>query len=263
MAPRSPVLQEAVVGHHLGGGVGVVPVLAHDHLAGHLDLAVLGDAHVGAGDGLADGAELVGAGQVQRADRRRLGHPPALEHRHAGGEEERQDLRGDRRRAGDGELDPAAEDAAHEGEHLAVDLLERGGLLGADVLATLAGLAHLQPEGDRRPRRRPRRRRAPCSWRRRRPSRTRAARTAARSAARRRARRRSASCRRRSRRSSRRPRCSRPGSAGRTRGPAAGTGTRRRRARTAPSRSPSAAPRRSRGSSARRPSAGRSCPTCR
>ena len=42
----------------------------------------------------------------------------------------------------------AAEDAAHEREHLAVDLLERRGLLGRDVLAACPSLAHLQPEGD-------------------------------------------------------------------------------------------------------------------
>ena len=50
-------VQPAVRGQHLGGGLGVVVIAAHDAAAAQQDLAVLGDPELGAGQRRTDGAD--------------------------------------------------------------------------------------------------------------------------------------------------------------------------------------------------------------
>ena len=83
----------------------VLVVALEDVRALDEDLAVVGDLHLAAGERLADRPDLEVLGGGDRRRGRGLGHPPALEHEHAGGVEEAQDLRVDRRRAGDREAD--------------------------------------------------------------------------------------------------------------------------------------------------------------
>ena len=89
------------------------------------DLAVVGDLQLHAGERAPDGAEAV---VLEGRDGRGgggLGHAVALEHRHAAGPEELEDLAGDRRGAAGGVAHVAAEDRAHVFEQLLVGLLER------------------------------------------------------------------------------------------------------------------------------------------
>ena len=88
-------------------------------------LAVVGDSQLDAGERLADGAELVAVDRLERRRGRRLRHAVALEHGHAAGEEELEDLLRDRRGAGDRLADVAAEGGADLGEQLLLGLVER------------------------------------------------------------------------------------------------------------------------------------------
>ena len=87
-------------------------------------LAVVGDAHLDAGQQPADRAEAVLLDRRVRRHRRGLGHAVALEHRHAAAVEELEDLVRDRRRAGDRVLQAAAEDGADVLEQLLVGRVE-------------------------------------------------------------------------------------------------------------------------------------------
>src|SRR6185295_19559743 len=109
IAGVEPTLLQRLLGRRL-----VLVVALEDVRALDQDLAVVGDLHLDALLGLADRAEAELA-RVRAVDRRaggRLGHPVALHYRHAAGVEELEDLRRDRRRAGDALADVLAEQAA-------------------------------------------------------------------------------------------------------------------------------------------------------
>ena len=155
-------LDEAV-GVDLADVAGVQPAV-DDRLAGRLlvlvvpledvgaldeDLAVVGDLHLAAGEGFADRADLEVVGGGDRRRGRGLGHPPALEHEHAGGVEEAQDLGVDRGGAGDREAQIAAEEVADFREHLLVGEGVLAGQQEAGLAAVAFGLAHLRADPDR------------------------------------------------------------------------------------------------------------------
>ena len=101
------------------------------------------------GSGRPDGAELEVLQGAHGADGGGLGHAPALEHRHAAGVEELEDLGRDRRGAGDGLVDVAAEQAADPGVQALLGLLEGVLHLVGDLLAAVAAPADLDAELDR------------------------------------------------------------------------------------------------------------------
>ena len=129
--------------------VRAVVVAVEDVRAFDEDLAVLGDLQLDAGQRAADRAELVvgdGRGGGRGGG---LGHAVALEHRHAAGPEEFEDLFRDRRGAAGGVAHAAAEDRADVGEEALVGLVE--GLLHVlgDRLAFVEHVADLDAERDR------------------------------------------------------------------------------------------------------------------
>ena len=96
----------------------VVAVVALEHVrAAEQDLAVLGDLDREAGQRRADGAEARVVRRVEGGRGARLAHPVALEHGDPAGVEELEHLERDRRRAGQGQLEPAAEHLAHLAQH--------------------------------------------------------------------------------------------------------------------------------------------------
>ena len=127
----------------------VLVVAAEDVRALDQDLAVVGDLDLAARQRLADRAEPVVARRSGRGHRGGLGHPVALHHRHAAGVEELEDLLGDRRGAGVGLLELAAEHAADVLEQRLVGRVVVGLQLGGDLLAGGLQRAHLEPDADR------------------------------------------------------------------------------------------------------------------
>src|SRR5205823_9278026 len=101
-------------------------------------------------EGMADGPEVGVLERAAGADAGRLGHPPALHHRHAGRVEELEDLGGDRRGAAHRLADVPTEQLADLREDLLVGLVElRLHLLG-HRLAVLLPAVYLDTELDRR-----------------------------------------------------------------------------------------------------------------
>ena len=126
----------------------VLVVAAEDVRALDQDLAVLGDADLAARQRVADRAQPVVVDGLRRGHRGGLGHPVALHHRHAAGVEELEDLLRDRRGAGVGLLELAAEGAADVLEQRLVGLVVVGLQLGGDLLAGGLQRAHLQADAD-------------------------------------------------------------------------------------------------------------------
>ena len=109
----------------------VVAVVALEHVrAAEQDLAVLGDLDRRVAQGRPDGAEARVLGRVEGRGRAGLRHAVALQHGDPTGVEELEDLERDRCRAGQRQLEPAAEQLADAGEHQTVGErvlgLERG-----------------------------------------------------------------------------------------------------------------------------------------
>ena len=127
----------------------VLVVALEDVRALDEDLAVVGDPDLAAGEGFADRADLEVLGRGDRRRGRGLGHPPALEDEHPGGVEEAEDLRVDRRRAGDREADLAAEQAADFGEDFLVGELVLAAQQEARLAARAFDLAHPLADPDR------------------------------------------------------------------------------------------------------------------
>ena len=94
----------------------------------------------------ADRAEAVAVDRRDGRRRRGLGHAEALEHRHAAGEEELEDLLRDRRRAGRRLAQVAAERRADVLEQLLLGRVEVRLQLLRHLLARRLQLAHLQPD---------------------------------------------------------------------------------------------------------------------
>ena len=129
----------------------VVAVVAlEDVVALEEQLAVVGDPRLDAGQRAADRPEAVVLDRRVGGHRGGLGHPVALEHRHAAAVEELEDLLGDRRRAADGLAHAPAEDAAHVLEELLLGRLEGLEQLGRDLLAADLQVADLDAELGRR-----------------------------------------------------------------------------------------------------------------
>ena len=149
-------VQPAVGVERLLGRCLVLPVAAEDDLAAEQDLAVVGDPGGDAGQGLADGADLVAARLVDRRRGRRLGHAVALEHGDARAAEEVAEPLAQRRAARYRVGDLAADGRAQ----LAVDEAIEQRVAG---LQAQAGAARIRWPGCRRWPSRPRRRRS-CSW---------------------------------------------------------------------------------------------------
>ncbi len=130
---------------------GAVVVAVEDVRALDQDLAVLGDPQLDARERPPDRAEAV---VLERRDRRGgggLGHAVALEHGHAAGVEELEDLVGDRCGAARRLAHVAAEDRAHVLEELLVGLVERRLQLLGDRFAAEDHVAHLARRARRRP----------------------------------------------------------------------------------------------------------------
>ena len=108
-------VQPAVAVERLGGGLGVLPVAREDVRAAHQDLAVLGDRHLDAGQRRARPCRTgTGSGVLTVPTPVDLGHAVALQHRHARGVEELEDLRRrSARRRSTACAHPAAEERAH------------------------------------------------------------------------------------------------------------------------------------------------------
>src|SRR6266511_1232862 len=109
----------------------------------HQDLAVVGYLYLGAGERLSDRPEPEVLEGRDRRGGRGLGHPPALQDEHSGRVEETQDLGVDRRRAADGELEIAAEQAADRRQHLPVGDLVLLAQKQARLLALTCALTDL------------------------------------------------------------------------------------------------------------------------
>ena len=148
ISPRSPVCSQpsTIVS---AGRLLVLVVALEDVRALDEDLAVVGDLHLAARERFADRADLEVVGGGDRRRGRGLGHPPALEHEHAGGVEEAQDVRVDRRRAGDREAQVAAEQAADFREDFLVGELVLALQQEAGLAAAAFDLAHLLADLDR------------------------------------------------------------------------------------------------------------------
>ena len=101
------------------------------------------------GQGLADRAEPVVLDGLAGGHGGGLRHPVALHHRHAAGVEELEDLLRDRRGAGVGLLELAAERPADVLEQRLVGLVVVGLQLGGDLLAGGLQRAHLHADADR------------------------------------------------------------------------------------------------------------------
>jgi hypothetical protein len=95
------------------GPFGIAPIAGHHRLAAHENLAVVGDPHLDAREGRADGVELHSARRIYTDDRRGLGLAVALQQAHAEGGEEESDLDVERGAAGDQGLEPPAETLPH------------------------------------------------------------------------------------------------------------------------------------------------------
>ena len=115
--PRSPVCSQPSI-DRAERRVVVLVVALEDVRALEQHLAVVGDPDLQAGQRAADRAEAVGVDGRDRRRGRRLRHPVALEHRHAAGEEELEDLLRDRRGARGRLAQPAAERGADVLEQL-------------------------------------------------------------------------------------------------------------------------------------------------
>ena len=113
-------------------------------------LAVVGDPDLQPGQRPADRAEAVAVDRRHRGRRRGLGHAVALEHGHAAGEEELEDLLRDRRGAGRGLPQPAAERGAHVLEQRLLGRVEVRLQLRRHLLAGRLQRAHLQADLRRR-----------------------------------------------------------------------------------------------------------------
>src|SRR5215210_4318047 len=109
-------VQPAVL-ERLARGLLVLVVALEDVRPPDQDLAVVGDPDLASLECSPDLAELEGIRAGDGGRRGGLGHAPALEHEHADGVEEAQDLGVDRRRPRDAVLDPAPEQRADPGEH--------------------------------------------------------------------------------------------------------------------------------------------------
>src|SRR5581483_5912448 len=137
---QPPPVRERLLAGHV-----VLPVATEDLGPAGQDLAVAGDADLGARDGPADGPRPPGGGDVEGEDGARLGEPVALVDVHTDtGEEVREPL-AEWPAAADGDAEPAAEGgpdpAVHEPfEHRPLEPEERGGAVAA------AGLR--PPDGD-------------------------------------------------------------------------------------------------------------------
>ena len=140
---------EPAVDERLAGRLVVLVVALEDVRPAHQDLAVVGDLHLAAGERLADRAELELVGPRDRRRGRGLRHPPALEHEHAGGVEEAEDLRVDRGGAGDRLDDPPAEQVADVRQHQAVGDLVLDAKRGPRALALALELADPAADADR------------------------------------------------------------------------------------------------------------------
>ena len=101
------------------------------------------------GERAADGADLERVGRRDGRGRGRLGHAPSLEHQHARGVEEGEDLGVDRRGAGDGEAQAAAEQRTDLREDLLVGELVLRGEDRVRALARALEGADLAPHIDR------------------------------------------------------------------------------------------------------------------
>ena len=101
------------------------------------------------GQGPSDGAELVVRGCGEGGRRGGLGHPVALEHRDAAGEEELEDLTGDGGGPAGGLTDVAAEDRTNVFEQLLVGRFEGLHLRLRDLFVAEHHHADLHPELDR------------------------------------------------------------------------------------------------------------------
>ena len=126
----------------------VLVVAAEDVRALDQDLAVVGDADLAPRQRLADRAEPVVLDRLAGGDGGGLRHPVALHHRHAAGVEELEDLLSDRRGAGVGLLELAAERPADVLEQRLVGLVVVGLQLGRDLLARGLQRAHLEADAD-------------------------------------------------------------------------------------------------------------------
>ena len=102
------------------------------------------------GSGLPDGAELEVVERADGADGGGLGHAPALHHRHPRGVEELEDLRRDRRGAGDRLRGPGRRTARRTREKICSSACSNGAaqLLG-DRLSALPAAANLDAQLDR------------------------------------------------------------------------------------------------------------------
>ena len=101
-SPTSPVWNQPSALERLGGRLLVAPVAGEHLAAAEQQLAVVGDAHGGAGQRPADGADLVRVGQVDGQRGGGLGQAVALEHREPDAAVEVAEPVAERRAAGDG-----------------------------------------------------------------------------------------------------------------------------------------------------------------
>ena len=83
---------DPAVAHGVGGRLRIVVISQHVARAADEDLAIVGDLQLHAGERLPDAEELVVRKRVARRPGRHLGHPPAVEDRHAHRPEELLDL---------------------------------------------------------------------------------------------------------------------------------------------------------------------------
>ncbi len=131
------------------GRLGQVVVAAHDAAAAQQDLAVRGDAHLGPREGWPDGPDARSRRPVAEARGRGLGEAVSLEDEDAGGVEELGHVAGERRAAGDEELELPAE----EGPDLPEDEPVRDGVTrreeGARALPPLRRPRHLEAHAHR------------------------------------------------------------------------------------------------------------------